>query len=146
MLQITKRELIELGACKDGLKRFIRQTNGTDFPVNVVSLIGGENSISDLLWLAGKKLSRDKIIRFACDCALINIDLIQPYTNNFNLIVDYLKNPQVESVDVVYDTDDICATAYAAAAAAHDATYAPYAAAYDIKEKVNELLVKLFSN
>ena len=79
-MKITKAELIELGACKDGLERFIAQTNNTDEPVEVSSLVGGKNLYSDLLWLAGKKLTKERIVRFACDCALINIEKIRLYT------------------------------------------------------------------
>ncbi len=38
-MKITKRELIKMNACAGGLKRFIKQTNGTPEPVEVVSLI-----------------------------------------------------------------------------------------------------------
>lgn len=92
-MKITKAELIELNACQSGLNRFITQTNNTDDPVEVSTLVGGKNTISDLLWLAGKKLPKEKIVRFACDCALINIEKIKPYTDKYELIVDFLNNP-----------------------------------------------------
>src|SRR5688572_295494 len=37
--------------------------------------------------------ARPLLIRFACDCALDNIKLIKPYTDKYDLIVDFLKNP-----------------------------------------------------
>lgn len=120
-MKITKQELKDFGACQDGFKRFVNQTNNTDEPVDVVSLIGGCNTVSDLLWLAGKTLAKEKIVRFACDCALLNIEKIRPYTNDYNLIVDFLNTP---TADAAYAAD---------AADAADAA------------KINKLLVKLFS-
>lgn len=131
-MKITKQELKNFGACQEGFKRFIIQTNNTDEPVEVISLIGGKNTVSDLLWLAGKILSKEKIVRFACDCALLNIELIRPYTNDFNLIQDFLNNPSqnaAAAVDAAYAAADTAA-AYAADAAAYAADTAVAAAAY----------------
>ena len=97
-MKITKQELTDLNACEAGLERFIQQTNNTDEPVNVAGLVGGLNTHSDVVWLACEKLTRARIIRLACDCALINIELIKPYTNKYDLIVDFLKNPDKFSV------------------------------------------------
>lgn len=110
-----------MGACSYGLKRFIHQTKGTDDAVNVETLIGSENTYSDLLWLAGKTLSKEKIIAFARKCALIDIEKIEPYTDKYDLIVAWLNNPT--------------GVAYAAA----DAAYA------DVKQKVNGYLNELFA-
>ena len=170
-MKITKQELKNFGACQEGFKRFIIQTNNTDEPVEVISLIGGENTVSDLLWLAGKILSKEKIVRFACDCALLNIELIRPYTNDFNLIQDFLNNPSQNAAaarDAAYaaaraarDADDhardAARDAAYAAARAGDAAYAAaragdaaaragdaaYAAAR--AADINKLLVKLFT-
>ena len=92
-MKITKLQLQKLNACKDGLNRFITQTNNTDQPVSIVSLIGGENTISDLLWLYSEIYDTKDIINFSCKCALINIELIKPYTDKYDLIVDFLNNP-----------------------------------------------------
>ena len=119
-VKITKQELKNFGACQEGFKRFIIQTNNTDEPVGIISLIGGENTVSDLLWLAGKILSKEKIVRFACDCALLNIELIRPYTNDFNLIQDFLNNPSQNAARA--------ARAAHAASAADAAAHAAYAA------------------
>ena len=137
-MKITKQELKNFGACQEGFKRFIIQTNNTDEPVEVISLIGGENTVSDLLWLAGKILSKEKIVRFACDCALLNIELIRPYTNDFNLIQDFLNNPSQNAA--ARAARDAARDAAYAAARAGDAAYAA-ASAGDI----NKLLVKLFT-
>ena len=92
-MKITKLQLQKLNACKDGLNRFITQTNNTDQPVSIVSLIGGENTISDLLWLYSEIYDTKDIINFSCKCALINIELIKPYTDKYDLIVGFLNNP-----------------------------------------------------
>ena len=167
-MKITKQELKNFGACQEGFKRFIIQTNNTDEPVEVISLIGGENTVSDLLWLAGKILSKEKIVRFACDCALLNIELIRPYTNDFNLIQDFLNNPSQNAARAAdaYAAARAARAAYAAARAARAAyaayaadaatyaadAYAARAAAYaaraaDVADvaDINKLLVKLFT-
>ena len=171
-MNITKQELKNFGACQEGFKRFIIQTNNTDEPVEIVSLIGGENTVSDLLWLAGKILSKEKIVRFACDCALLNIGLIRPYTNDFNLIQDFLNNPSQNAAAyaayaasaaacaadaaarAAYAACAACAAACAADAAAR-AAYAADAAARAADAAcaanaanaadINKLLVKLFT-
>ncbi len=171
-MKITKQELKNFGACQEGFKRFIIQTNNTDEPVEIVSLIGGENTVSDLLWLAGKILSKEKIVRFACDCALLNIELIRPYTNDFNLIQDFLNNPSqnaayaaaraayaayaaaraADAAARAADAADAAYAAYAAYAAARAADAAAYAAADAAADAaayaaadINKMLVKLFT-
>ena len=162
-MKITKQELKNFGACQEGFKRFIIQTNNTDEPVEVISLIGGKNTVSDLLWLAGKILSKEKIVRFVCDCALLNIELIRPYTNDFNLIQDFLNNPSQNDAARAADADaayaayavyDAYAAAYAARAAARaayaaaraaDAARAAARAADAARADINKLLVKLFT-
>ena len=140
-MKITKQELKNFGACQEGFKRFVIQTNNTDEPVEIVSLIGGENTVSDLLWLAGKILPKEKIVRFACDCALLNIELIRPYTNDFNLIQDFLNNPSQNAAAAARAADAAADAAYAAYAADYAAAAARAAYAADI----NKLLVKLFT-
>lgn len=61
---ISKQELIHMGACQDGLARFITQTNNTSEQVEVSSLIGGINTYSDLLWLAGKTIDKKRLFVF----------------------------------------------------------------------------------
>ena len=151
-MKITKQELIELDACTNGLTRFVEQTGNTDAEIEVSTLIGGVNTTSDLLWLAGKKLEKTKIVRFACDCALINIALIRPYTDQYESILSFLNNPTADST-AAYVAD---VTAARAAAYATDAAYTAYAAATyararaaraataDAADAVNKLLIKLF--
>ena len=170
-MKISKSQLVSMNACIDGLERFIAQTNNTNEPVEVLSLIGGKNTISDLAWLAGETLPKEKIVRFACDCALINIELIKPYTDKYDLIVNFLKNPEsmgsyaayanaasaraaaanAASAAAVYAAraanSASAAAVYAARAAnsARAAAAAARAAYADSKEKVNQLLIELFT-
>ena len=126
-MKISKAELVKLSACGDGLRRFIKQTNGSEESIEVADLVGGENTCGDLLWLAGKKLPEERIVRFACDCALINIEKIKPYTDKYDLIVGFLTNPTARTAD---DAAHAARTA-ADAAYATDATYAADAYAAD---------------
>lgn len=166
-MEISKQELIDLEDCPAGLKRFIKQTSNTEESVKVVSLVGmGGVTTCDLLWLAGNKLPKEKIVKFVCDCALLNIELIKPYTDKYDLIVEFLKNPTddahaaaLDAIDAARGYDAI-GYAYAANAAAYTAAfvyhsdyayiYASDVADYVIssgisKEEINKLLVKLFS-
>ncbi len=135
LMKISTQELVKMGACPSGLKRFIKQVNGSDEEVEVLSLIGGENTTSDLLWGAGETLSKDKIVAFACDLALINIDKIKPYTDDFELIVEALKSRVFTSAAVAavdYAVDYAAAFDAVAAIAAVDAVdYAVDYAAVD---------------
>ncbi|QGT52279.1 hypothetical protein [Vibrio phage MZH0603] len=162
-----------MNACEPGLQRFIKQTNNTEEPVEVSSLIGGENYYSDFLWLAEGTLPKERIVRFACDVALINIELIKPYTEQFDLIVGFLNNPDantdavVDAVDAAVDAADADADA-TDVNAAYAAAYAAYAAACaaatddtatddaatavantadaaDSEEKVDQLLIEMFN-
>lgn len=142
-MKITKSELVELNACLGGLKRFIKQTGGVNTPVAVAALVGGANTYSDLLWLANKKLPKERVVRFACDCALINIERIKPYTNNYNMIVEFLTNPAAYAADAAYTA--YYTAYYAASADASSANAAYNAAEAGSKYKVNILLRELFA-
>lgn len=91
-MKITKQQLIELSACEDGLARFIEQTKNTDELVDVASLVDGVNITSDLVWLAVKTIRDKRVVKFACDCALLNIEKIKPYTDEYDMIVKFLKD------------------------------------------------------
>jgi len=172
-MKISKQQLIDMKACEDVLERFIEQTNNTDELVDVLSLIGGKNTVYDLVWLAGETLPKEKLVRFACDLALINIEKIKLYTEKYDLIVEFLMNPTADSVAIyaaiyaVYAarvTADDAANAAAArvalyAAADADAVYAAddadtvYAALYATaaavragatQDQIDVQLVKMF--
>ena len=138
-MKITKEELIELNACEEGLNRFIAQTNNTNEPVEVSSLVGGENTHGDLLWLAGNKLPTERLVKFTCDCALINIEKIEPYTDEYELIIEFLSNPTGDGAIVAANAADSAAYAVYgvygdhadhAVRAARAAAYAANAAAH----------------
>ena len=99
-MKISKQQLIDMKACEDVLERFIEQTNNTDELVDVLSLIGGKNTVYDLVWLAGETLPKEKLVRFVCDLALINIEKIKLYTEKYDLIVEFLMNPTADSDEV----------------------------------------------
>ena len=144
-----------MNACNGVLERFIEQTNNTDDRVDVASLVGGKNSYSDLLWLAGKKLPKDRIVEFACDCALINVELIKPYCKeeDYDLIIEFLSNPALDAFDAAFAAFDaafaavdaaavaVDAAAVAAVAAARAAARAAFASSPD---QANALLIKMF--
>lgn len=153
-----------MNACENGIERFIKQTGANDDELyDVADLIGGENTYSDLLWLVGKKIDKNRIVRFACDCALINIELIKPYTDKYDLIVGFLKNPTDDTARDAYAAADAAraaraayaayaaraarAAAYAAYAAdaADAAAYAADAAAYADDATINQLLRDMFN-
>lgn len=141
-MKISKQELIEMNVCADGLERFKVQTNNTNDRVDIASLVGGVNTYRDILWLASKCVTHERIVKFACDCALINIELIKPYSGHYDLIVDFLNNPITSS--------DATATACDANDAAARAAYAAYARAADAAdagdvEPVNKLLIELIN-
>jgi len=155
-MKTKKHELIAFDACQHGLDRFIEQTNNTEADVDVASLVGGKNTYSDILWLLnGKGVSTDRIVRFSCDCALINIDLIKPYTDKHDLIFEFLKNrvgnnaraadsAAYAAASAAYAAAAACAADSAAYAAARAAAYAA-AAARASDDKVNQLLTDLIN-
>ena len=162
-MKISKQQLIDMKAREDVLERFIEQTNNTDELVDVLSLIGGKNTVYDLVWLAGETLSKEKLLRFACDLALINIEKIKLYTEKYDLIVEFLMNPTTARVDALRATAHhdarvaVDAAAYAARAAVYaarvaadtaDAIYVIHAAvrAGATQDQINTLLVKMFED
>ena len=152
-MKISKSKLIKMNACIAGLERFIEQTNNTDKQVDVASLVGGRNTYGDFLWLASKTLTNERIVRFACDCALLNIEKIKPYTLEYDLIVDFLYHPSKAAADAYAYA--YAAYADASAASAASAAASAYAAADcaaadaanvspDAKQKVDQLLRDMF--
>jgi hypothetical protein len=141
MIKITLETIREHHPCADGWKKVKAANDDQPFPV---SSILDSNGLDDTLWVLRCLPEHNQLWRkFACWCALENIELIKPYTDKYDLIVDYLNNPDADSaynvaravhgvVRSAYDDDDDDA-AYDAAYAAYAATaaYAAYAyAAY----------------
>lgn len=136
-MKITKQQLKEMGACKDGLRRFIKQTNGTLEPVDVSDLVGGLNTYGDLLWLAGKTIQEERVIRFACECALLNFDKIKLYTDRYDELLEFLKNPTYTNTNSAKDAFACYSYAYAAADAASNGA--------ESRGAVDKLLIDMFN-
>lgn len=166
-MKTNKKELVWFGTCKEDLDRFIDQTNNTESDVEVASLVGGKNTYSDILWLLNEKgVSRERIVRFACDCALLNIELIKPYTDKYRSIIDFLNNPTnadaaraardvVRTTRAAYASNPARAAARAVRAATRAVTHdayvsntvdtADFARIVYTADKVNKLLIDLIN-
>lgn len=169
-MKISKQDLIDMYACDCLVNRFTKQTGNNNDPVDIVSLIGGENTYSDLLWIAGELLEIDKIAKLSLDVAMINIELIKPYTDKYDLIFDSLSNHKGERLDHIaylvslasdlcYEDRNACSSCYAIddAIRSFESEVADDAAFYagntlnfaigassDCRHKINNLLIKLF--
>lgn len=168
-MKISKAELIEINERTHELERLIKRIDISEGEVEVSSLVDDKTLMSDLVWLAGEKLPRKNIERFTCDCALINIEKIKPYTDKYDLIVEFLTNPTDDTADytaahdatynafcdaLALDDDNAAYAAYMAVDSYNDYTrdyldnvstvvaYTCYAAGN--REEVNKLLKKLF--
>jgi hypothetical protein len=76
----------------------------------------------------------DVLLKFSCACALVNIELIKPYTKDFDFILEFLENPTKEKVRAA------ARAAYAADAAADAAARAAARAA---RENQNTMLTQM---
>ena len=83
-----------------------------------------------------EKLPKEKLTRFACDCALINIELIKPHTDKYDEIITFLTHPNATDTTHAHAAYAAYA-AYAAHAAAH-ADAAAHAAYHAIRSSVSE--------
>ena len=137
MKTISKAELTRMKACKSVLERFIKQTNNTDDAVLVSDLFDGENTLSDLIWLARRLCTVDKIKKFARDVAMVNIELIKPYCSDtdYESTIHFMKTGENARAAFFITRNAVNAAtaahainaAYTAHAAAR-ATYVAYAA------------------
>ena len=88
-------------------------------------------------------IPKERIVKFACDCALINVELIKQYTTDedYQMVVNFLNNPTynaalaANAADAAYHATHVALAADADAAyyaadadAAANAAYAAYAA------------------
>lgn len=107
-MRITKQELIDSGASQEQIVLFVQNTNNTDEPVLISSLLDGDiYSMYLVIWIASKVLDTSKMVRFHCDLTLMYIHLLKPHTEKYNDIVDFLKNPTMEKVDCIETTDKL---------------------------------------
>lgn len=95
------------------------------------------NNLDEMLKeLKSRNIDKDRIIKFTCDCALINIDLIKDYTDKFEDIKSFLQSEAsvrssrgiVGRADFDADTSYYDVFDHAAAGDAYDAADAAYAA------------------
>ncbi|CAM0054400.1 hypothetical protein VPHF86_0191 [Vibrio phage F86] len=56
-MQVNYMELLRNGACRDGVLRYVKQTNRLHSNVDALTLIDGHNTRGDLIWLLDVKLS-----------------------------------------------------------------------------------------
>ena len=145
MITITLQQIMDAELYSLGWRKVL-SANGPDlekqFPV---SSILDSNGLDDCLWVLRCLPEYDNLWRkFACWCALENIELIKPYCADadYSLILDYLNNPDAadasrsDAVDTAddsrsdVDTDAAYSAADAAySAAAYDTARAVYSAA-----------------
>lgn len=169
-MKTAKQQLADLKACKESLNNSIDLTKNTSEPVFISQLVGWEDSIRDSVRSVGKLLPPNKLVKFAKDCALINIELIKPLCTEekYQLILDFLNN---ESDDIAAHAAYEAIATVAAGATVHAAVAADIAArsahavyyaditvcaaenaaqcaanvSEESREKVNQLLIKLFT-
>lgn len=130
-MKTTINEIMKLNPCKDGLDRLLCQV-GREFcrdeSFSVASLVEGENTIGDILWLLGETGKKKEVVQFAVACAEMVIHLYTGESdapkNAIAAAKRWIDSPSKEN------TDD--AAAYADAAAA-DAS----------KERINAALVQI---
>lgn len=149
-MKTNKQELKDFGACEPGYKRFLKQTHNVDGDVDVASLVGGLNNYEDLLWLAYKRLPAKRVRQFACDCALLNAELLKPYVDKdtYDLIVDWLHSPTSDISDIedavavarmISDIEDkyaVSAVSYALFAVSYAYDDAAFLAAYSAANRI----------
>lgn len=91
-ITITKIQLEDMGAPYDLIARFTEQTDGVESPVEISSLVGGCNRVKDFIWFVENLLTKKGIVKFTCKYTLLSINVIRPYTDKYELIVEYLQN------------------------------------------------------
>lgn len=95
-MKISKAELLSLNACSGGYQRFVEQTHYTNEPVDLVTLIGGKNKISDFVWLINVKHSQGHLDArpFFAGLCLLGLEFVKPFftEQDYNIFVSYLKD------------------------------------------------------
>jgi hypothetical protein len=130
MIKVSKKILIEMNACEYGVRQFMSHVKDENVELNALDLIDSDNiSLDNKVWFATRVIrDKGKLVKFACNCALINIEKVRPYCNEtqYQFIIDYLKEPAADAAaDAAYAAADAARAARAArAAAAADAAYA----------------------
>ena len=63
-MKISKQQLIEAGACEEGLQRFLAATDYTEKPVDVLSLRGKGMLTCDVAWFLAQFIPTVRLINF----------------------------------------------------------------------------------
>lgn len=97
-MKTNREELVKLGACLPGYRRFLKQTDNTHADVDVASLVGGLNTADDLLWLASYHIPKDRLIKLASDCAVIIAKILKSKYDDMDKdlldsVITLLNNP-----------------------------------------------------
>lgn len=100
-MKITRIELLDMGACINGVRRFARQTDYSDAPIEVASLVGGDNLNSDFIWFLNKMYGSEIIVKLACEITLLAVDLVKSQIGDYELVLNWLNDPVVEGIDYV---------------------------------------------
>jgi hypothetical protein len=108
-MKITRYELIKLRPCADGFHRFCYQTDSVVEPIEISSLVGGFNNISDLIWLADKLHTPERLAKFGCDCVSTEIERIKPFTDcdTYDKIIGFLDNPCIHTNEIDFNYNEM---------------------------------------
>jgi len=142
-MKTTINEVMKFSPCTSGIKNLIRQV-GADYdkdkPIDVASLVGGENVLSDITWLLAKMGEKNILIELAIYSAELVLHIYEKNNSSgaprkaIEAAKACLKNPSEENKERCRSGRRAAAAAadaaaYAAAAAADAAAYAAAAAA-----------------
>ena len=92
---ITAEELRELEACEDGYVTFVKKNGSEATYLEALE----SNGIGDLLWYFDQtnnlsKGQRKDLQKLINSYALVNIELVKPYTDDYGIIVSFLEGDE----------------------------------------------------
>mgnify|MGYP003669435813 CR=1 FL=1 len=172
-MKTTINKIKSLKPCLSGYQNLLDQLGagfGEDREFKVSSLVGGENSISDITWLLGKTKNKRALVEFAVFSAelvlpiyeKINdskapreaIALVRKWLNNESSVTKKELRAAAYAAADAAAYADAAAAAYAAAYASADAAAADAAAAAnaaaaadaDIKKQINDKLIEIINS
>ena len=129
---ITAEELRELEACEDGYVTFVKKNGSEATYLEALE----SNGIGDLLWYFDQtnnlsKGQRKDLQKLINSYALVNIELVKPYTDDYGIIVSFLEGDESkrEAASAAASAAEAAAWATRAAARAARAARAAMAAA-----------------
>lgn len=102
-MQVNYMELLRHRACRDGVRRYVKQTNRYHGNVDALTLIDGYNTRGDLIWLLDVKLSASVMRVLAAKAC---IELLPYLRGEFPHELDYqLVCEALEELDNVSPTE-----------------------------------------